>query len=107
MNPLWSTPWVVGGAVAVAIVAIVSITKYLRKTHQAALDAYLKQDMLNRGMSAEDIKTVLEATGDTEVISQAQSRRQGVHAGLGKLRVELGDLRKAASTLPESPALDA
>ncbi len=44
--------------VVVACVAIVFITDYLRRTHQAEIDAALKQDMLNRGMSAADIKTV-------------------------------------------------
>ena len=32
-----------------------------QKTRRAEIAAALKQDMLNRGMSAEDIRTVLEA----------------------------------------------
>ena len=47
--------------------AIVGLTVFFtlqwRKLRQTELDAALKQDMLNRGMSAYDIKLVLEASG--------------------------------------------
>jgi hypothetical protein len=43
----------------IPIVAIV--TSYLRAVRQAELDASLKQDMLQRGMSAEEIIRVLQA----------------------------------------------
>jgi hypothetical protein len=105
VNP-WLALAALGGAVAVIIVAIVFITDYLHKTHQAGIDAYLKQDMLNRGMSAEDIKTVLEATSDGEATRLTLAGNQGVRVGLGKLQVEVGELRKSASGIPESPALN-
>jgi hypothetical protein len=51
-------------ALLIPIVAIVfgTITSYLHKTRQAELDAQLKHEMLERGMSADEIKTVLEAS---------------------------------------------
>ena len=76
--------------VIVACVAIVFITDYLRQSHQAEIDASLKQDMLNRGMSAADIKTVLEARGDGEATRLALDANQGVRIGLGKLQLEVG-----------------
>jgi hypothetical protein len=59
-------PWlvVVTLALLIPILGIVfgSITRHLTTVKLAEIDANLKQDMLNRGMSAEDIKTVVEAT---------------------------------------------
>ena len=49
---------IVGGGLC-AIFAI--IANYWHESRKAELAANLKQDMLNRGMSAEEIKTVLEA----------------------------------------------
>jgi hypothetical protein len=39
-----------------------TVTQYLQKTRQAELDASLKHAMLERGMSAEEIVMVLEAS---------------------------------------------
>jgi hypothetical protein len=47
------------GGVAIAIIAVVS--SHAVKARQAELEAALKQDMLNRGMSAEEIQRVIEA----------------------------------------------
>jgi hypothetical protein len=75
----------------VACVAIVFITDYLRQGHQAEIDAALKQDMLARGMSAADIKTVLEARSDGEATRLAMAGNNGaVRVGLGKFQVEVG-----------------
>jgi hypothetical protein len=54
---------VIGLGTLIPIVAIVfgCITEYLRKTRQAEIDASLKREMLERGMSADDIRKVLEA----------------------------------------------
>ncbi len=41
------------------IASIIGVVWY--KLRKAEIDASLKQDMLNRGMSAEEIKTILEA----------------------------------------------
>ncbi len=88
-------PWLVlcalVAAVIVCCVAIVFITDYLRKSHQSEIDASLKQDMLSRGMSAADIKTVLEASADGEAQRLAAiSNNQGVRVGLGRFQVEVG-----------------
>jgi hypothetical protein len=59
-------PWliVVTLALLVPIFGIVfgTTTSYLARVRQAELEAGLKQDMLQRGMSAEEIKLVIEAT---------------------------------------------
>ena len=59
-------PWLVVVVLAMAIpiisVVVGSITSYLARVHQAELDAGLKQEMLQRGMSAEEIKMVIEAS---------------------------------------------
>ncbi|HTM53323.1 MAG TPA: hypothetical protein VL175_04815 [Pirellulales bacterium] len=54
-NPWLALCGLIAGVI-VACTAIVVITDYFRKSHQAEIDAALKQDMLNRGMSAADIK---------------------------------------------------
>lgn len=102
LNP-WLALCAMIAVVIIACVAIAVITDYLRKTKQAGIDAYLKQDMLNRGMSAEDIKTVLEASGDSDA-ALALRGNQGVRVGLGKLQVEVGALRKSADAMSESAA---
>ena len=60
-------PWliVVGLAFLVPITGIVcgTISNYLMRVRQAELEANLKQEMLQRGMSAEEIRTIIEATG--------------------------------------------
>jgi hypothetical protein len=72
-DPEWSTrdflfqnPWliVVCMALIIPIVAIIfgTVTEYLRKVRIAEVDATLKRDMLERGMTPEQIKTVLEST---------------------------------------------
>jgi hypothetical protein len=63
---LLNNPWliVVGLGMLVPICGIVfgTVTSYLQQTHRAELEASLKHAMLERGMSAEDIKIVLEAS---------------------------------------------
>lgn len=104
---LVENPWLVvcamGSLVIVACVAIVFITDYLRKSHQAEIDASLKEDMLNRGMCATDIKTVLEASADGEAARLANCGNQGVRVGLGKLQVEVGAVRKPDSAEAGTP----
>jgi hypothetical protein len=60
-----ANPWLVAvGMVAVVpLVGIVWISTAVcfRKVRLAHLDAALKRDMLQRGLSAEDIRTVIEA----------------------------------------------
>jgi hypothetical protein len=49
---------IVGGLICGVIVMI---GEFWRRIRKAEIDAKLKTDMLDRGMSAEEIKTVLEA----------------------------------------------
>ena len=98
-NP-WLALCAMIGVVIVACTAIVFITDHLRKSEQAAIDATLKQDMLNRGMSAEDIKTVLEASADGEAARLALCGNQAVRVGLGKFQVEVGSLKNPAADEP-------
>jgi hypothetical protein len=51
-------------ALLIPIVAIIfgTVTSYMHKVRQAELDAQLKHEMLERGMSADEIRTVLEAS---------------------------------------------
>ena len=98
---LIANPWLVvvilATIVIVACTAIVFVTDYLQKTHKLEVEATLKQDMLNRGMSPADIKTVLEASSDAEELKAALAN-QGVHLGLGKFKLELGAIRDSAKT---------
>jgi hypothetical protein len=58
-------PWVVAvGEIALAAVAgilIISTNVCIRKVRLGRYDCELKRDMLQRGFSAEDIRTVIEA----------------------------------------------
>jgi hypothetical protein len=96
LNP-WLVVCILLAVVIVACTAIVFVTDYLRKSHQAEIDASLKQDMLNRGMSPADIKTVLEASADGEATRLALGGNQGVRVGLGKFQIEVGDVKKPMS----------
>jgi hypothetical protein len=66
MEFLFFNPWliVVCMALFIPIVAIVvgTITEYMKRTRLAEIDAQLKREMLERGMSAEEIRAVLEAS---------------------------------------------
>jgi hypothetical protein len=59
-------PWLLVSCLALMIpifgIVFGTITNYLSSIHKAGLEASLKQDMLQRGMSAEEIKTVIEAS---------------------------------------------
>jgi hypothetical protein len=63
---LSDNPWliVIGLGMLVPILGITfgTVTTYLQKTRQAELDASLKHAMLERGMSAEEIVMILEAS---------------------------------------------
>ena len=59
-------PWLIvcGLGLLIPISGIVfgTVTSYLQQTRQAELDAALKHAMLERGMSAEEIAMVLQAS---------------------------------------------
>lgn len=104
MDYPWLAVCMMVAVVIVACTAIVFVTDYLRKSHQAEIDATLKQDMLARGMSAADIKTVLEATGDGEATRMAINNNQAVRLGLGKFQLEVGAGNQPAQAAGNSPA---
>src|SRR5262245_48685670 len=60
--------WLVGCPAALGLVAIVlSLTTYHERTSKRMeLDAMLKQDMLQRGFTAQEIEAVLRATSDED-----------------------------------------
>lgn len=104
---LTNNPWLVvcilAAVVIVACVAIVFITEYLRKSQQSEIDAALKQEMLSRGMSAADIKTILEASTDGEATRMALNQNnQGVRVGLGKFQIEVGGVNQQTPATGES-----
>lgn len=94
-----NAPWLIvcglAAGVIVACTAIVFITEYLKTTYHAAIDASLKQSMIERGMSAEDIKTVLEARFDGET-KRLELENQGVRVGLGRFQIEVGTPKNGA-----------
>jgi hypothetical protein len=63
---LADNPWLIlclaGVAVPICGIVFGTITSYLQKTRQAELDASLKHEMLQRGMSADEIVQVLNAS---------------------------------------------
>lgn len=59
---------------AIALICIVpAIARYWWRIRQAEIDAALKQDMLQRGMSAEEIQLVLTASTRDAVHKQCGS----------------------------------
>jgi len=79
MELLIRNPWliVVCGGLLIPLSAIIfgTVTGYLRKSRQAELDATLKHEMLQRGMSAEDIRIVLEASSNPGRAAGRAARR--------------------------------
>jgi hypothetical protein len=57
----WVIPVVLGFMIPLTGIVFGTLTGYWRRTRQAELDAALKQQMLERGMSADEIVQVLEA----------------------------------------------
>jgi hypothetical protein len=66
LDLLSANPWllIVILALLIPIFGIIfgTTTNYLSRVRQAELEASLKHDVLQRGMSAEEIKMVIEAT---------------------------------------------
>lgn len=57
----WLIPVVLAFMVPITAIVFGTLTSYWRRSRQAELDASLKQQMLERGMSADEIVQVLEA----------------------------------------------
>ena len=64
MQELLANPFVFVLGILCITVGVPTIGHYWCKNRKNELDAALKQDMIERGMSAEDIKTVLEASSN-------------------------------------------
>jgi hypothetical protein len=62
IDVLKDSPWLLIPILALLIPIFGTTTNYLTRVRQAELEAALKQDMLQRGMSAEEIKMVIEAS---------------------------------------------
>jgi len=84
--------------VIVACTAIVFLTDYLHKSRQSEIEAWLKHDMLERGMNPEDIRTILEARVDGEATRLALVNDQ-VHIGLGKFHLKVGGKPEQVSSV--------
>jgi len=69
-NP-WLIPVALGILVPITGIVFGTVSNHCRRVRQAELDAGLKHEMLERGMSAEEIKTVLEAS------SRGVSKKRG------------------------------
>jgi hypothetical protein len=78
---LYREPWIIPVILAfmVPITAIIfgTLTSYWRRSRQAELDASLKQQMLERGMSADEIVQVMEAKSQPSKVDCGQRRSAG------------------------------
>ena len=60
-NP-WLIPILLGALIPILGIVFGSTTKAWTQVRRAEIDAALKHEMLQRGMSAEEIRTVMEAS---------------------------------------------
>jgi hypothetical protein len=72
----------VGGLIAVTMI----ITQCVRRHYKQQMVTSLILDMLDRGMSADDIVRVLSAVGMQEEADEAASAPQGLQKVLSRLR---------------------
>ena len=77
---LTENPWliVVCLALLIPILGIIfgTVTNHLTRVRKAEIDASLKMEMLQRGMSAEEIKMVVEATPCKNYKREAACRKE-------------------------------
>ena len=64
VQQLLESPYVFVLGILLITVAVPVVVHHWHATRRAELDAALKQDMLQRGMTAEEIKMVLESRSD-------------------------------------------
>lgn len=74
METVFSSPSFLITAAVVLVLVIPCLAHYWWKIRQAELDVSLKQEMLQRGMSAEDIQMVLSAS------SKGNCPKSGLHS---------------------------
>jgi len=73
----WLIPVVLAFMVPITAIIFGTLTHYWRRSRQAELDASLKQQMLERGMSADEIVQVLEAKSEPSKIGCRERRSAG------------------------------
>ena len=73
----WIIPVILAFMVPLTAIIFVTLTNYWRRTRQAELDAALKQQMLDRGMSADEIVQVLEAKSQPSKVGCRERRSVG------------------------------
>jgi hypothetical protein len=77
---LRENPWliVVALALSIPILGIIfgTVTGHLTRVRKAEIEASLKMEMLQRGMSAEEIKMVVEATPRKSCKHEPASQRE-------------------------------
>jgi hypothetical protein len=82
-----ANPWLIvillGVLIPLCGIVFGTVTKYLQNVRQAELDASLKQEMLQRGMSADDIVRVIEARSRGGKSSKCQNSAADAVQGVG------------------------
>ncbi len=73
----WVIPVVLGLMIPLTGIVFGTLTNYWRRSRQAELDAALKQQMLERGMSADEIVQVLEAKSQPSKVGCRERRSVG------------------------------
>ena len=73
----WVIPVVLGLMIPLMGIVFGTLTNYWRRSRQAELDAALKQQMLERGMSADEIVQVLEAKSQPSKVGCQERRSVG------------------------------
>jgi hypothetical protein len=73
----WLIPVVLAFMVPITAIIFGTLTHYWRRSRQAELDASLKQQMLERGMSADEIVQVLEVKSQPAKVSCGDRRSAG------------------------------
>ena len=73
----WVIPVVLGLMIPLTGIVFGTLTNYWRRSRQAELDAALKQQMLERGMSADEIVQVLEAKSQPTKVGCRERRSVG------------------------------
>lgn len=77
MIELLQTPLFIIFASLTLVAVLPSLAHYWYKAHKAGLEASLKEQMIQRGMSADDIRQVLEASADGTTRKSAATRCRG------------------------------
>ena len=73
----WVIPVVLGLMIPLTGIVFGTLTNYWSRSRQAELDAALKQQMLERGMSADEIVQVLEAKSQPTKVGCRERRSVG------------------------------